>query len=174
VPAVLDETLRSWHDFFIMAGTGAATLVGAMFVVASVASGFLTKENASATRVFMTPIVIHLSTVILACVLAMLPVLEWFSFALLLGAGGVAGLVYSSLVGLHVNRRTGDRGDRIWYAVIPILAYTAMIAAAMLAYLRLAASLEALAVALIIVLVAGIRNAWDLILFYITNARRPD
>ena len=32
----LDQTLRDWRDFYVMGGTAAATLVGLMFVFASI------------------------------------------------------------------------------------------------------------------------------------------
>src|SRR5258708_35400463 len=93
VPAV--EAFHTWHDVYVLLGTGAATLIGAMFVVASIGSSFLTEQSEPQIRAFMTPTVIHLSTVLLSCALAMVPSLEWPAPSVCFGIAGLAGLVYS-------------------------------------------------------------------------------
>ena len=48
MPISLDQALRDWRDFYILAGTAAATLVGLMFVSASIgASQFTLKDLAA-------------------------------------------------------------------------------------------------------------------------------
>jgi hypothetical protein len=82
------DALHDWHDFFVVIGAASGGLLGAMFVVASIGSGFLTKKHATATRVFLTPTVIHMATVMFGCALAVAPSLERVSFGFVFGLGG--------------------------------------------------------------------------------------
>ncbi len=169
------DALHDWHEFFIAIGAASAGLLGAMFVVASIGSGFLTKKHAAATRVFLTPTVIHLATVMFACALTVVPTLERVSFGVVFGLGGLIGLIYSCEIGLNVKRRREiDAEDRIWYAALPVLGYAAIAVAGLLALLGKPAGLEILAAALVLLLAVGIRNAWDMILFFVLNARRSN
>lgn len=163
-------TLEAWHDFYAAIGTFSATLLGAMFVVASIGSGFLTHERAEASRIFLTPVVVHLTTILLGCALTMAPGLDWRWLGVLLGGGSLAGCGYAGFVGLHVRRRPVDRDDRIWYGGLPVLAHAALLAAAVLALLGHPYCLDVLAAGLALLLVASIRNAWDLILFFVRES----
>ncbi|MGO9785432.1 MAG: hypothetical protein ACLPL5_01340 [Stellaceae bacterium] len=169
------DALHDWHDFFVVIGAASGGLLGAMFVVASIGSGFLTKKDAAATRVFLTPTVIHMATVMFGCALAVVPSLERVSFGLVFGLGGLVGLIYSCAIGLNVKqRREIDAEDRLWYAALPILGYAGATVAALLVLWRKPAGLEILAAALVLLLAVGIRNAWDMILFFVLNARRSN
>jgi hypothetical protein len=165
--------LHQWHDFYILMATVSATIIGAMFVVASVASSYLTPENATRSRNFLSPIVIHLSTIVLGCAATLVPSLAAVPFAILFGIGGLAGLAYSVFIACLVSRNELILEDRLWYAIVPILGYLIMIAAAILILRQEPWGLEILAIAFVILLLAGIRNAWDLTLFFVTRENRP-
>ena len=76
MPSFSVELIHTWHDFFVFMGTASATLIGAMFVVASIGGGFLTRDRSPEIRAFLTPTVIHLATVLLGCALMLVPGLE--------------------------------------------------------------------------------------------------
>ena len=62
------RALKEWHDFYVLIGTAGATLLGLLFVAVSLGAGFLTEERQSATRTFMSPVVVHFtSSVLLVC-----------------------------------------------------------------------------------------------------------
>jgi hypothetical protein len=165
------ELLHAWHDFYIFIGTAAATLIGAMFVVASIGGGFLTRSRTPEIRAFLTPTVVHLATVLLGSALILVPGLEASSLLAPTAGASLAGLVYSGLVGFRLLRRKIDLGDRVWYAVVPFAGYGAMMAAAVLIARWSPLSLDTLAVSAAVLLIAGIRNAWDLILFFVAQPR---
>ena len=173
MPVGAVEALHAWHDFYTLIGAGAATLVGAMFVVASIGSSFLTEQNAPQIRVFMTPNVAHLSAVLLGCALPMVPSLEWAALSGCFGLGGIAGLLSSGLTARLVAGSKVVFVDRLWYGLIPIIAYGLIVAAALIMALNARGGLETLAVALVLLLVASIRNSWDLIIFYAQRTDRP-
>jgi len=171
VPAV--EAFHAWHDFFVLLGTGAATLVGAMFVVASIGSSFLTEKSEPQIRAFMTPTVIHLTTVLLGCALTIVPSIDWPAASVGFGLGGQVGFLYSARTALRVAGNQVLLVDRLWYGIIPTIGYTVILAAALLMSLRAQDGLETLAVGLVLLLVASIRNSWDLIIFYAQRSGGP-
>ena len=65
--------LESWHDFFTLVGASAATLVGLMFVAASVGTGLFTGEKEIGLRTFLSPTVVAFGVVLASCVVGVLP-----------------------------------------------------------------------------------------------------
>ena len=169
----LAAILKDWHDFYAVLATAAATIMAAMFVVASIASGFLKPERASETRVFLTPTVIHLAAVFIASALVLVSSLDGRTLGVLAGLLGLIGLAYSSAVGWNVSRRGPalELTDRLWYGLLPVAGYIAMLAAASTALRQGPHCLETLAAALAFLLLAGIRNAWDLLLFFVIQSK---
>ncbi|HEX3954207.1 MAG TPA: hypothetical protein VHW90_11575 [Stellaceae bacterium] len=170
MPISAAEGFRAWHDFYILAGTAAGALIGAMFVVASIGSSHLTREHGPQISTYLTPTVIHLSTVVFASALALIPTLEWQPLALVCGGAGLAGMIYSSVIGWRIaRRREVDWADQAWYALLPILAYGIILASAMTVLLHSTPSLDAFAGGLALLVVASLRNAWDMIIYFATR-----
>ena len=174
MPSFPTELLHPWHDFFAFMGTAAATLIGAMFVVASIGGGFLTRDRAPEIRAFLTPTVVHLATILLGCAVMLVPGLEAPNLFTLLALGGLGGLIYSGVVGARLVRRRIDLADRTWYAAVPVAGYAVILVAAVMIALHVPASPHTFAGGLALLLIAGIRNAWDLILFFVAQSRVPN
>jgi hypothetical protein len=164
---MLSDVLRDWHDFYVVMAAASGTLIGAMFVVASIGSGVLTSESASEIRAFVTPTIVHVSAVLLGCAVLVVPGLTWYSLGAITFAASLAGLGYSLSVWTKIRGRNLDRGDHAWYAHIPSSAYAILVLAAVALLLRAPAGLSLFAAVLMILLVVSIRNAWDLTLFIV-------
>ena len=67
------EALKQWHDFYMLVGTAGATLLALLFVAVSLGAGFLTDERRPATRTFMSPVVLHFSSVFFLSAIALFP-----------------------------------------------------------------------------------------------------
>jgi hypothetical protein len=169
------ELLHAWHDFYAIIGTAAATLLGAMFVVASILAVY-SKRSEGGVQAFYTPTMVHLTTVLAVCLALSAPSLASRGVAALLLAIGAAGLGYSLLVWLRMGRRGFtamiDLADRIWYALSPMAGYLGIVAAAIALLLGNAFGLEVLAVAVVLLLAASIRNAWDITIWMVIRAGR--
>jgi len=166
--------LGEWHDYFMILGTASATLIGAMFVVVSIGTGFLTRDRAIGIRTFLPSTVANLSATLFGAALTMVPALDWLWLGGVVGVVGLAGLVYSLREMLGFNQHDGaDRSDWFWYTIFPVVGYALLLAAAATALRGMAVSLDLLAGALAFLLVAGIRNAWDMIVFLVTMPRPP-
>jgi hypothetical protein len=166
--ASLSQLLHEWHDFYLLLGTAAATLVGLMFVAASIGSTVFSEKHRGALEAFITPTVVHFASVLVACLVIMVPTHYWEALGALLAIGGLAGLISSGRVLYHLiirHRFNVDVVDRMYYALIPAVGYVLALAAAVLAFLHIAESAYLTAAALLVLLLAGLRNAWDMMLW---------
>ncbi len=162
------ELLHQWHDFYVLLGTASATLVGLMFVAASIGATVFNEEHRAALEAFITPTVVHFAAALFASLMIMIPGQLWETVGALLSVGGLAGLVYSGRVLFQLiirHRFHVDVVDRMYYAVIPMVGYLLALAAAVLAFLHVADSAYVMAAALLTLLLAGLRNAWDMMLW---------
>jgi hypothetical protein len=159
------ELFHSWHDFYVLVGTASATLVGLMFVAATLGASVFSEQNRHALQAFISPTVVNFATALFTCIGVMIPSQTWLSLGLLLGAGGIAGLVYAGRVWVEMiirRRYRVDAVDRMFYATIPLLGYLLILGAGILLLLDKAWSAEVTAAALVILMFAGVRNAWDM------------
>lgn len=166
----LSEVVHPWHDFYVLVGTASATLVGLMFVAASIGAQVFTERNREAMRAFISPTVVHFSAVLFICIAASVPSQSWLTLAVLLILGGAAGVVHAARVWVHLFVRHSfkvDVIDRLFYALIPVSGYLLVLGSAALLLERSQWSLEALALALVTLLLAGLRNAWDMTLWIV-------
>jgi hypothetical protein len=164
----LSELLHEWHDFYVLLGTASATLVGLMFVAASIGATVFNEEHRGALEAFITPTVVHFAAVLFACLVITMPTHHWEGLSALLGVGGLAGLIYGGrvLVQLIIRHRFNvELIDRLFYALLPLAGYLLALAAAVLGFLHVAASAYVMAAALLVLLLAGLRNAWDMMLW---------
>jgi len=168
------DVLKEWHDFYLVVGTAAATLIGAMFVVVSIGSSRMSEQQELGRRVYVTPTVMHLAVVLFTCALVFVPSLSAFGLGVLLGIGALGGLVYAGRNSFHISRREGHWSDRLWYGVVPPLAYITALGGAASLLLARPHAFDLLAAGLGILVASGIRNAWDLIIFFVVKPSEPD
>ena len=67
------EALKEWHDFYMLVGTAGATLLALLFVAVSCGVGFLTAERQPAASTFMSPVVVHFTSVFFLSAVALVP-----------------------------------------------------------------------------------------------------
>jgi hypothetical protein len=161
--------LADWRDFYVMIGTAAGVIVGATFVVASLATGMKGRELGM--RGFITPTAVHLGSVLIVSAILAVPTLTDLVLTLLLGLGRLAGAVYGVVVAARIWKMNLDLSDRIFYAILPILAYAGIAASAAMESWAVGNTLEILAVSLVVLLITGMRNAWDMASFMIMRQR---
>jgi hypothetical protein len=170
------DALKEWHDFYVLMGTAGATLLALLFVAASLGAGFLTDERREATRTFMSPVVIHFTSVFFLSAIALFPTHQAKFFAAMIGATALIGATLSTFITVKVVRTdmTNYVEDYLAYGVLPSVAYLALLAAAVSIYLEKEFGLDALAGALLLLAVVSIRNAWDLTLTMVRRRQRTD
>jgi len=174
--ALPHDALEVWHDFFILVGTAAGTLVGLLFVAATVSSGVFTLDRRAPLRVFLSATVVHFSSVLVVSLIVLVPLTSWLPLGAMILGSGLVGLGYSGLA-LRDSVRDGlitniDWEDRTWYGILPVIAYLAQSAAGAILACGTEAGCAALAASMGLLLVVGIHNAWDITVWTITQRQR--
>src|SRR5215472_3377674 len=98
------DALKGWHDFYLLVGTAGATLLALLFVAVSLGIGFLTEERQGATRTFMSPVVIHFTSVFFLAAIALFPWHQAQFFAALIVATALIGATISIYITVEVVR----------------------------------------------------------------------
>jgi hypothetical protein len=166
------QALKEWHDFYLLVGTVGATLLGLLFVAVSLGAGFLTGARKEATRTFMSPIVVHLTSVFFMSAIALFPWHRAEFLATIICATAVVGAILSSYITIQVVRTnmTNYLDDYVAYGFLPGLGYLALLASGVSIYLQMEFGLYAFAGALLLLEIVNIRNAWDLTLTMVQRA----
>jgi hypothetical protein len=169
MPDPFTQLLHDWQNFYLLTGTAAATLTGLMFVAASLGASLVTPATTTSVRTFVTPTIIHFSAVLITATLITIPTETALLLSSLLGLGGLAGLSYTITTALHLwrhhHRVPLAREDWFWHVGIPLMSYLLILSTALGVLLSPLQALNGLALAVIGLLVLGIRNAWDLTLW---------
>jgi hypothetical protein len=164
------DLVHAWHDFYLLVGTASATLVGLMFVAASIGANVFKEDNRAAMRAFISPTVVHFGAILLVCIVGAVPSHTWSTLAALLILGGVGGLAYSARIWTQLFVRRSfdvDIVDRLFYALVPVLGHALILLAAGLLLAHSTWGLDALAAALVTLMFAGLRNAWDMTIWIV-------
>src|ERR1700730_16596877 len=149
----LGDLLHVWHDFYLLLGTGSATLTGLMFVAASIASSYMSEQSKAGLQAFFSPTVVHFAAVLIICVVLSAPLRTWTVLGGLLLVIGAVGVGYSTSVWVRMGRRgltaKIDLADRFWYALSPVAGHLLVVAAGIMALLRHEHRLQLLAIAIV-------------------------
>jgi hypothetical protein len=167
------QQLEAWHDFYVIVGGAAAALTGLMFVVVSLGSQAMIARTAPGVRAFVTPTVVYFTTVLVMGGVMTIPSITAVILAGVMVLGSVGALMYLISIGGHQQWRHSklDRLDWLWYVALPILSYFLILGAAVGIVVRPALGLEIVGGTMILLLVIGIRNAWDLVLWMTRQPR---
>ena len=159
--------LAPWHEFYGLLGTAAAALVALLFVAASIGVGFLSADRASPTHTFTSPVLAHYTYVLFVSLVTLVPNATDTWLAAIVGLSAAAGIAYSGLIMVRVLRSSvSDLEDRFGYGASPPAAYIVVLAAAVFIFAHSEIGPPLLAMALVLLLLVNIRNAWDLTLFF--------
>jgi hypothetical protein len=172
------QRVGEWREFYTFTGTAAATLMGLMFVVMSLTQQTLASARGrGAVGAFFTPIVAFFATEILVTMLLLIPAITplWLGFGL--AVVGVLGTAYMIARGVHARWRGGwdlDADDWIWYFLLPAASYVVVIAGAVLVWRSSAYGVYGIAVVMGALLLIGVRNAWDLVVYTLMRTENAD
>ena len=171
----LIDVLGRWHEFYALAGTASATMVGLLFVAASVGARAFTGGRRAALRVFLSASVVNFSNVLAACLVVLAPIGGWELLGALIVACGLCGLAHAGLAWRDTVRdgliARIDLEDRVWYLVMPIVGYLFEAGSGAALALRLHQGCAALALSIGVLLAVGIHNAWDITIWSIARPR---
>jgi hypothetical protein len=172
-----ETIITSWHDFYLLVGTGAFTLIGLMFVAVTFGAHLIDEKNMPMARAFLDPTIIHFVQVLVISGIALMPQMGTALFGGLLTGGGVLSLIV--LIGVHKGLRDAQRkfndlelADWVSGFVIPLAVYLGYTACGIFFWMG-HTPFAALAVLTIVILLNSIYCAWELILWFaVVRTRR--
>jgi hypothetical protein len=176
----MTEPLQAWHEFYFLLGTSAAALTGLMGVVISINPDTIAERPTSGVRAFVTPTMVFFTTAFIVSALLLVPDLSLRSLAVLLALTGIAGVAYLVWVrghhyyvhGIEGQPPSLDAEDWIFFIGLPYLSYLLLVAAAVGIWLHARFGPPTLAFTTMLLLVIGIHNAWDLVIWLAQQKRR--
>lgn len=166
--------LTDWTNFYVIVGSSAGALTGLQFVVIALLAE---REAASSTReirAFGTPTVVHFCAALLVSAIVSAPWPALWNVAIALASCGVVGVIYALTVIRHARKTAyrPDLEDWIWFAILPLHAYLAVSASALLLPRYPQACMFAIAATTLVLLFVGIHNAWDTVTYIAIQRRR--
>ena len=131
----------------------------------------------SGIAVFSTPNVWHFGAALLVAALLSAPWQALWNAALLLGLAGLAGVTYILIVLWMARHGLAEYqlvlSDWLWYTVLPLVSYTALVVAAIVLPSYPTPALFVIAAATMLLLFIGIHNAWDVVTYTAFERSQP-
>lgn len=178
---MVEEAVRSplaaWESFYVIVGSSGAALTGLQFVVIALIAETRKASTPQQISAFGTPTIIHFCGVLLMSAILTAPWLNLSSASLALGACGAAGVVYGLIVVRRARSVTGYRPvfeDWLWHTVLPLIAYTMLLIAAILLRSYPHGVLFVVGATALLLLFIGIHNAWDTVTFIAIGLETPE
>jgi len=154
--------LEQWANFYVITSAAAATLLGLLFVVITLAAERKRKDT-PAIRIYLTPAVIYFSSVLLMSALLTVPNQTRLSAAICICLHGIAGLGYCGSLAIRRGADSAsykEPSDLFPYVVFPSGAYALMVAGGLLLLRSAQIGLDVVAVGMLVLLAIAIRNSW--------------
>ena len=167
--------IKAWESFYVIIGSASAALTGLQFVVITLSAEANMQGGGSSIRAFGTPTIVHFCAVLLISAILSAPWPALSSAGIVLGACGLAGVVYAVFIARHTRRQTGYLPvleDWIWHSVLPLIAYTALLVGAIFLPPYPDTSLFVIGGTALLLLFIGIHNAWDAVVYIALQRRR--
>ena len=159
--------LAGWENFYVIVGSSAAALTGLQFVVMTLIGVDTGKAGKAEVRAFGTPTVVHFCSVLIFASILSVPWREISNAALALGISSGLGVVYGVVIIVRARRQMSYKPvleDWLFHAVFPLISYATVLVAAILLPAHPGSLLMVAAAALILLLI-GIHNSWDSVIY---------
>jgi|SRR5437773_2396639 len=165
--------LEGWHDFYVVVGSGAAALTGLLFVIVSLGPKVIASGTETGVRAFISPIAVHFTSVLVGSALMLAPDIPPAALGLLLAVGGLGGIVYTTWTRADAQWRRSKLPilDWVWFVGLPFIAFLLIGASGIGVAMSVQLSLHGLAVAIVLLIVIAIRNAWDIVVWMTKQPR---
>lgn len=159
---------EEWESFYVIVGAAAGALIGLQFVVMTLLAD--RPPPAEAGAAYTTPTIVHFSAAFFVSALVRAP---WHTLppaAVLWGILGVCGFVYELIVIARIRRAGAYEPafeDWFFHVVLPLSAYALLALSSVAAFYRAEEAQFAVAAATLMLLLAGIHNAWDAVTWHL-------
>jgi hypothetical protein len=163
--------LTGWENFDVIIGSSAGALIGLQFVLISLIAQIpIGKDAEKASGAFATPTIVHFVSVLILSADLAAPWRAMVATASLWGLVGLIGLTYVVIVARRMKMQTAyspEFEDRLFHVIVPFVAYATLVISSFVALSQTRDALFAVAAAALLLLLAGIHNAWDAATYHV-------
>lgn len=167
--------LAGWDNFYVITGGAAGGLTGLTFVVITLAAD-AHRVMPVGVKTFVSPTIVHFGVILALAAYLSMPRHTAFSLSLGIGVVGLAGLVYIATIAAAIHRMKGEYTavpeDWIWNVILPALCFGVLLLMALLLSTRSAPCLYGVAAAIMLLMIVGIHNAWDIAVWNSINKQK--
>lgn len=164
---------EGWGEFYLLAGSAAAVLIGLLFVVVTLMHDRPRSYVFKGASLYMGPIVLHMSLILALSAATLSRGMTPAGFGAIVAAVALVGLVRSFMVsaGIRVFREPPPHWTDIWcYGLIPAGLYAALGFVALGVWQNQAWAEQGVAAVIVALLLISIRNEWDLVVWLTPKA----
>jgi hypothetical protein len=158
-----DRALAAWHDFYMLGGTAAATLLGLLFVAVSLKLEVVRSESAKHVRALAWQTFASFLSVLFISFTYLIPFVDQRSLGLVLAILGGFGLVRMALA-LPSTAGGGWSVATVARFVLPLAAYVVMLGAGIDLRQGYVDGLYWMVGPIIMLLASAAQGAWSLLL----------
>jgi hypothetical protein len=169
---VESSLLAGWDNFYVITGGAAGGLTGLTFVVITLAAD-AHRVRPEGVKTFVSPTIVHFGAILALAAYLSMPRHTVVSLSLGLGVVGLAGLIYIATIAAAIHRMKGEYTavleDWIWNVILPALCFGVLLTMALLFSTRSKPCLYGVAAAIMLLMIVGIHNAWDIAVWNSVN-----
>jgi len=167
--------LAGWDNYYVILGSSAGGLTGLTFVIITLIRD-ARRVTPTGLNTYVTPTIVHFGGVLALSAFFSMPHQHPATVSLGLAVGGLAGLTYSAVLVHRMPRVASDytpvREDWIFNVILPMVLYGCLLFAAWFIWVWPEPTLYGVALAALVLLFIGIRNAWDIAAWMTTHPPR--
>jgi len=156
-----------WGEFYLLAGSAAAVLIGLIFIVVTLMQDRPRSTMLFGSKLYMGPVVLQVSFVLVLSAAALTPDITPRAMAAVSAAVALWGLVrgVQSIIGISALKgEDAPHWTDVWfYGFMPTMLSLLLVAVAAGYWRGAEWAVNAMAVAITGVLLLAIRNEWDLV-----------
>jgi len=167
---------EGWGEFYLLAGSAAAVLIGLIFVVVTLMQDRTRSSVIAGSRLYMGPVLLSISFVLALSAAALTPGIDERDIALVSGIVALWGLVRGvlSTVGIAALKDEVHWTDLWFYGVIPTALALLLGTVAAAFCWGFPWAQDGLAAVIVALLLLAIRNEWDLVTWLAPRADTPE
>jgi hypothetical protein len=162
------DAIQRWHDFFMLTGTAAATLIGLIFVAISFAMTSQIERKRGDLDAWVTPTLVYFAESFVIAGASVAPIATRTLGIILCGLIGFNlpfGILRLRYLMIQHREDAIERTAWIWQVALPGVAQLVLGVGGYGLIISDGRELPAIAIALMMLLVVGVRNAWMLVVY---------
>lgn len=161
-----------WETFYVIVGSSGGALTGLLFVVVALAADRVRAGASQGLGAFTSPSIFHFCSVLFISAMIAMPRKSLATLGVMLALCALTGASVTFMAVRRIARFEKYKPvaeDWIWHAVLPCVAYVALLVAAIVLPSATEQALYVVASVSVLLLFVGIHNAWDAALYSATS-----